>query len=877
MKSPELVGGFGFRFGFGILDWSLGGDVLPGHHRGGDDAVVLRDIHDLDAGRAAPALPDAPDAHADYLPVRGDHHQAIGGGGLFHGFRSPNIPHPHACGEDDLAVAAFGVDGLHAHAAALVDGVAGGPCQHAVAVLHDQQQPRVFGLVHLDKSPDFVGRPVLAGGGGRFASVVSIGGPFVLCGAVPHHAGEPHADYAGCGAAHGAGVVLVEVQRLAGGRHEEELVLALHQLGADEFVAVAEVECADAALVDVHELAEGGLLDYALAGGEEDRLGVVVYLEAVALGVAKGNHGEDALGGACGDVGAVGVLGALGDSGVEVEAVHERLAGGVEVGLGNLVDHPLEDAAIGSEEEELVVGRRGDDAQDLVLFLVLGALAALAAALLLLEAVERRALDVVAAGEGDDAGLVLDVVERVGAEVVEVLADFGAAGVAGAVFLLGVVHVGLDDVEDALGFGEDRLVFGDVLEELLVFLLDLVALEAGELAEAHVEDGGGLGVVEAEALEEAGLGLVVVLGGADDADDLVDVVDGDLEAFEDVDAILRLLEQEAGAARDDLDAVVDEALEEELQAHAARGAVVEGEHVRREVRLQLGEAEEVVEDHVGLGVGLDGHDDVHAHVALGEVLDVGDALDLVVLDEVAEVDEHLALVHAVGELGDYDLLAAVLLGDDLRLGANLEGGAAGGVHLADGGAAADDGAGGEVGALDDLQEVVDGALRVVDLELDGVAELGKVVRRDVGGHADGDAGGAVEEEVGDLRGQDDRLDLAAVVVGHHVHGVLVHVLAEVLGELAHADLGVAGGGGAVAVDVAEVAVAVDQAVAHGEGLGEADDGVVDGGVAVWVVLTHDLADDCSRLAVRLGVGDAHLAHRVNGAAVDGLHAVARVG
>ena len=360
-------------------------------------------------------------------------------------------------------------------------------------------------------------------------------------------------------------------------------------------------------------------------------------------------------------------------------------------------------------------------------------------------------------------------------------------------------------------------------------------------------------------------------------DDLVDVVDRDFEAFEDVDAVLGLLQQEARAAGDDLDAVVDEALEEELEAHPARRAVVEGEHVRRKVRLELGEAVEVVQHHVGLGVGLDGDDDVDAHVALGEVLDVRDALDLVVLDEVAEVDEHLPLVDGVREFGDDDLLAAVLVRDDFRLGADLERRAPRHVHLADRGPATDDGARREVGALHELHEVVDGAVGVVDLPGDGVAEFGEVVRRDVRRHADGDARGAVEEEVRDLGGQDGGFGGAAVVGRHHVDGVLVDVLAEVLGELAHADLGVAGGRRAIAVDVAEVTVAVDELVAHRERLRQAHDRLVDRGVAVRVVVAHDFADDGGGLAVRLRVGHTHLAHRVDGAAVDGLHAVARVG
>jgi len=39
------------------------------------------------------------------------------------------------------------------------------------------------------------------------------------------------------------------------------------------------------------------------------------------------------------------------------------------------------------------------------------------------------------------------------------------------------------------------------------------------------------------------------------------------------------------------------------------------------------------------------------------------------------------------------------------------------------------------------------------------------VRRDVGGHADGDAGAAVDEEVGDAGGEDRGLERGLVVVG----------------------------------------------------------------------------------------------------------------
>ena len=83
--------------------------------------------------------------------------------------------------------------------------------------------------------------------------------------------------------------------------------------------------------------------------------------------------------------------------------------------------------------------------------------------------------------------------------------------------------------------------------------------------------------------------------------------------------------------------------------------------------------------------------------------------------------------------------------------------------------------------------------------------------------------------------------------------------------------------GGVAVDGAEVALAVYEGVAEGEGLGEADHGVVDGGVAVGMVVAHDVADDLGGLGVLLVELEAHLLHAVEDAAVDGLEAVTDVG
>ena len=162
---------------------------------------------------------------------------------------------------------------------------------------------------------------------------------------------------------------------------------------------------------------------------------------------------------------------------------------------------------------------------------------------------------------------------------------------------------------------------------------------------------------------------------------------------------------------------------------------------------------------------------------------------------------------------------------------------------------------------------------------DGVHDLAEVVRRDVGGHADGDAGAAVDQQVRDrARAGPCGSCSDSSKFGLHVDGVLVDVGQQLLGQPVQAALGVPVGRGRVAVDAAEVALPVDQQVAHGEILRHAHERVVDGRVAVGMVLADDVADDAGALHVRAWLCvPAALAHGEEDAPVAGLEPVAGVG
>ena len=151
------------------------------------------------------------------------------------------------------------------------------------------------------------------------------------------------------------------------------------------------------------------------------------------------------------------------------------------------------------------------------------------------------------------------------------------------------------------------------------------------------------------------------------------------------------------------------------------------------------------------------------------------------------------------------------------------------------------------------------------------------MRRDARCHADGDAFGAVGEQVREAGGQDGGFLVAAVVVVLEVDAFFVDVADHLHGQGRHRAFGVTGGRGSQVAGGAEVTLAGDQGVAQRPGLYEAREGVVDRGVAVGVVVTHDLADDAGGFGERGGGPVSAVVHGVQDAAVDGLEAVAHVG
>ena len=248
-----------------------------------------------------------------------------------------------------------------------------------------------------------------------------------------------------------------------------------------------------------------------------------------------------------------------------------------------------------------------------------------------------------------------------------------------------------------------------------------------------------------------------------------------------------------------------------------------------------------------------------------------------VVHQVSDALDELHLVDLVGNFGDDDRLAAA--GDvlDRALGTHQEAAAAGAIGLRNAAATVDEAAGRKVRALHVLQNLGQPRMRIVH-QLDGcVDDFRQVVWRNVGRHADRDAVRAIHDQVWNARRQHRGLERALVVVRHQVDRVLVDVGQHLARDAHHARFGVPHGRRRIAVHRAEVALAIDHGIAQAEGLRQAHHGVVDGRVAMRMVLAHCLADHLGALGVLLVVLQTHLVHRVQDAAMHRLEAVANIG
>ena len=619
---------------------------------------------------------------------------------------------------------------------------------------------------------------------------------------------------------------------------QQQLLGAVGQRNADQLVVAAQRHRDQAAGADVLKLAKLRLFDDAVARGHHQH---------AARALLDGDDGGHLL------------------AAVQLQQVDNRGSLGGSARLGDLVAGLAEHAAAAGEEHQIRV--RAGDKDVLGIILLAGGHAGdtLAAALLRAVGVRRHALDVAKVRQRHRHVLLLDQIRQL--DLIGDGHDLGAArvgvlGADGQDFLA-------DDAAHQLLAAQHLAQVRDGLFQLHIFVVQPLPLQTDQALQTHVQDRLRLLFAQPKARHQAFLGLRARLGRADEVDHLVDVVQRHEQAFQYVRARLGLAQVVARPAHDDVLLVLDVVVQHLLQVEHARHAAHQRQHVDAEGLLHLRVLEQRVEHDLRVDVLFQLDHDAHA-AAVGLVAQVGDALHALFVHELGDLFHQPRLVHLIGDLGHHNAAAVCVDGLDLGAGAHDDAPLARQIRRLDAVHAHDEAGGGEVRPLDDVHQLAHSAVRVVEHVHHAVDHLAHVVRRDVGGHAHRDAARAVDQQVGEARGQHLGLHQRLVEVGVEVHRLLVQIGGQIRRHLGQARLGVTHRRGAVAVHGAKVALALHQRVAHREILRQTHHRVVHRRVAVGVIFTQHVAHDARALAEGLVGRHAKLGHRVEYAAMHGL-------
>ena len=312
--------------------------------------------------------------------------------------------------------------------------------------------------------------------------------------------------------------------------------------------------------------------------------------------------------------------------------------------------------------------------------------------------------------------------------------------------------------------------------------------------------------------------------------------------------VTRLVQLKLGAPCDHLFAEGDERGDEVLQPQHFGPPATDRQHIGRERALRRGIAPDLVQHDLGRRIALQLDHDAHTHAARF-VADIADAFDPLVLGGLGQLLDEARFADLIGDGRQHDRATVATAGLDDMARAHHHRAAPGVIGVACAALAEDQRRGREIWPWNDLHQLVCGDCGIVHRRETGVDHLAQIVWRDVGGHADGDAARAIDQEIGEARREHRRLTAAAVIVIDEVDGILVEIIEQRVRHAGQTRFGIAHRGWRIGVHATEVALTVDQRQAHRPILGHTRQRIIDRAVAMRVIVTHHVADDLGRFTI----------------------------
>ena len=447
------------------------------------------------------------------------------------------------------------------------------------------------------------------------------------------------------------------------------------------------------------------------------------------------------------------------------------------------------------KEQNVIVGRSGKHSGDHVLVAGGHSLHALTAAALGRILAGRCALDITVSGHGVDALFLLDKIFNV--DLILHFLDLGAALI--AVLVADLQQFVLQHAAQQFLVAQQFQIVSDALFQLIILILQLLAVQTLQCLKTHIQNSLCLHIVQRKALHQCFLRIVVT--GANDTDNFINIILCDQQTFQQMGALTRLTQIVLGAAGQHFHLECQILVDDLAQRQDFRLLLVihQSQQNDAEAALQRCLFKEMVQHHLRISILLQLDNDAHTDT-VGLVTQVGNTLQPLFAHLFGDLAHQFAFIHLIGQLrhDDTGAVCAELL--KLRAGADNHLAAAGGIGGADTAAAHNDTAGGEIGAGNMLHQLTHSDLGVFQYRHAGVDHFRQVVGRNIGGHTNGDTVRAVDQQIGEAAGQHTGLFLGFIEVGIPIDSFLVDVPQHFAGDLGKTSLGITVSSGGVAVD-----------------------------------------------------------------------------
>src|SRR5262245_20048471 len=253
------------------------------------------------------------------------------------------------------------------------------------------------------------------------------------------------------------------------------------------------------------------------------------------------------------------------------------------------------------------------------------------------------------------------------------------------------------------------------------------------------------------------------------------MIEGDLQAFEDMEPLLGLAQVVSGAPCHHFLAVIQEGFERFFEIEYLWAAIGNSEHVDAERFLQRRVFVELVEDDVSYRIALEFDDNAHPF-AVRFIAKIGNSFNLFLLYQTGNLLDDPIFVDHEGNFTDDDLLfAGAFDGLSESLAAHLDDAFTFAVSLSDRLLAMNETAGRKIRPRDKLHQLFDRKLRIFHQGNQSIDHFPEIVRRDIGRHSDCDARGAVDQQIGNARRQNRRFFEGVVVVRNEIDGLFLDI------------------------------------------------------------------------------------------------------